>query len=211
MDFTNPSYLVLIVSLVVGLGGILVRVAMLLGHSAPKDPSPPRVSPFKSIVYAYTIGMLPWKKESARLHKLVYLRGVLLHLGVFTSIVLLWLSLFVDAKSLYGSVAFSPLLGLGFLAGLAAVIVRIADKNLRALNRPDDFISLILVTLIILSAFGYVLSITSREVFWGAASAVLLYLPWSKIPHVAYFFFAKNVFGIYFGRRGVMPAPKKSI
>ena len=111
---------------------------------------------------------------------------------------------------LIGVIAFSPFLGLGFLAGLAAVIVRIIDRNLRALNRTDDFVSLVLVTFMLLAAFGFVLDVTSREVFWGVVSAVLLYLPFSKIPHVAYFFFAKNVYAVYFGRRGVMPAPKKS-
>jgi len=209
MDFSNPSYLVLIISLVIGLGGLLVRVALLSSHPSVKDPSPPRIPLIKALVYSYTLGMLPWKKESARLHKLVYLRGVLLHLGIFASIVLLWVSLFVDIKSLSGTIAFSPFLGLGFLAGLAAVIARIVDRNLRSLNRPDDFVSLVLVTLMVLSAFGYVLDITSREVFWGVVSAMLLYLPFSKIPHVAYFFFAKNVYAVYFGRRGVMPAPKR--
>lgn len=210
MDFSNPSYLVLIITLVIGLGGLLVRIAMLLAHPVVKDPSPPRIPLIKGLIYAYTVGMLPWKKESARLHKFVYLRGVLLHLGIFASIILLWLSLFVDIKSLSCLIAFSPFLGLGFLAGLSAAVARIIDRNLRALNRTDDFVSLVLVTLMMLSAFGYILNITTREVFWGVVSAMLLYLPFSKIPHVAYFFFAKNVYAVYFGRRGVAPAPKKT-
>jgi hypothetical protein len=209
MDFTNPSYLVLIISLVFGLSGLLVRVVFLSIHRGVKDPSLPKIPLIKGFIYSYTIGMLPWKKESARLHKLVYIRGVLLHLGIFSSIILLWLSLFVDIKSLNGGVAFSPFLGLGFLAGLTAVAARVIDKNLRALNRPDDFVSLVLVTLMMLSAFGFILDIIGREVFWGVVSAMLLYLPWSKIPHVVYFFFAKNLYTIYYERRGVMPAPKK--
>jgi hypothetical protein len=209
MDFTNPSYLVLIISLVFGLSGLLVRVVFLSTHRGVKDPSLPKIPLIKGFIYSYTIGMLPWKKESARLHKLVYIRGVLLHLGIFSSIVLLWLSLFADIKSLSGGLAFSPFLGLGFLAGLTAVVARIIDKNLRALNRPDDFVSLVLVTLMMLSAFGFILDIIGREVFWGVVSTMLLYLPWSKIPHVVYFFFAKNLYTIYYGRRGVMPAPKK--
>ena len=210
MDFSNPSYLVLIIALVFGLGGLVVRIAMLMAHRGVKDPSPPRISLFRAIIYSYTFGMLPWKKESARIHKLVYIRGVLLHLGIFAGIILLWISLFVDVKSLSGNIAFSPFLGLGFLAGLAAIIARNVDRNLRALNRTDDFISLVLVALMLLAAFGFVVDITSRDVFWGVVSAILVYLPFSKIPHVAYFFFAKNVYAVYFGRRGVMPAPKKS-
>jgi len=153
--------------------------------------------------------MLPWKKESARLHRLVYVRGVLLHLGIFTFVVLLFVSLFADIRHIGGAVAFSPTLGLGFLAGLFALAARFVDRNLHAISRLDDYISLVLVMLVLLAGFAFVLGVVSRPVFWGVVSAMCLYLPWSKVPHVAYFFFSRTVFGTMFGRRGVLPVPKK--
>ena len=154
--------------------------------------------------------MLPWKKESARLHWLVYIRGVLFHIGIFTFIILLFVSLFFNLRYLSGSLAFSPTLGLGFIAGVAALIARFVDRNLRALSRLDDYFSLVLVNLVLLSGLAFVLNGASRTVFWGFVSVLCLYLPWSKVPHVAYFFFSRTVFGVMFGRRGVLPAVKTS-
>jgi hypothetical protein len=138
----------------------------------------------------------------------VYLRGVLFHIGVFTGIILLFWSLFVDLKIATGSFAFSPTLGLGSLAGIIALTARFREPNLHAISRIDDYVSLALVTLVQLIGFAYVLDFASRTLFWGTFSILLLYLPWSKIPHVIYFFFSRTVFGIMVGRRGILPEPK---
>ena len=211
MSAVNISLIILLFSLLFAVVGLAIRVARLLAHPAIKDPSPPKASARKGIFYAFTLGMLPWKKESARLHPLVYLRGVLFHIGIFTFVVLLFVSLFVNLSHLSGRLAFSPFLGLGLIAGVTALVARFTDRNLRALSRPDDYISLVLVTLVLLSGLTVVLNITSRAVFWGFVSVLCLYLPWSKIPHVAYFFFSRTVFGVMFGRRGVLPAAKSEL
>jgi nitrate reductase gamma subunit len=210
MSALNISLIILLFSLLFAVIGLAARVARLLAHPVGKDPSPPKASARRGIFYAFTIGMLPWKKESARLHPLVYIRGVLFHIGILTFAVLLFVSLFVNLSHLSGRLAFSPFLGLGFIAGAAALVARFTDRNLRALSRPDDYISLVLVTLVLVSGLAFVLNITSRTVFWGFVSVLCLYLPWSKIPHVAYFFFSRTVFGVMFGRRGVLPVGKTS-
>jgi len=96
MSAVNISLIILFFSLLFAVVGLAIRVARLLAHPAIKDPSPPKASARKGIFYAFTLGMLPWKKESARLHPLVYLRGVLFHIGIFTFVVLLFVSLFVN-------------------------------------------------------------------------------------------------------------------
>ena len=208
MSTFGLSLIILLFALLFAVTGLTIRVIQLLAHPAAPDPSPPKASARKGIIYAFTLGMLPWKKESASLHPLVYIRGVLLHAGIFTFIILLFVSLWVNITNLSGRVAFSPILALGFIAGVIALIARFTDRNLRALSRPDDYISLVLVSLVLLSGLGFVLDITSRTVFWGFVSVLCLYLPWSKVPHVAYFFFSRTVFGVMFGRRGVLPAAK---
>jgi nitrate reductase gamma subunit len=105
-------------------------------------------------------------------------------------------------------VAFIPTLGRGLIAGVAALIARFTDRNLRALSKPDDYISLVLINLVLLSGLAFVLNLANRTVYWGFVSVLCLYLPWSKVPHVAYFFFSRTVFGVMFGRRGVLPAVK---
>jgi hypothetical protein len=208
MSGLDLSSIILLFSILVALVGLFIRTSQLLAHPNVKDPSPPRASALKGVIYALTLGMLPWKKESARLHKLTYLRGVLFHLGIFSSLVLLLLSFFVDVKSLPGSIVFSPFLVLGTLAGLVAFIARFLDRNLRVISRPDDYISLVLVTVMMFTASTFILGFESRTVFWGGFSLLCFYMPWSKIPHVIYFFFAKNIFGTSFGRRGVLPIPR---
>jgi nitrate reductase gamma subunit len=210
MSAPSISLIILLFSLLFAVIGLAVRIVQLLAHPVVKDPSRPKASAMKGFFYAFTIGMLPWKKESARLHPLVYIRGVLFHIGILTFIILLFVSLFIDIRHLSGSMAFSPFLGLGFIAGAAALVARFTDRNLRALSRPDDYISPVLVTLVLLSGLAFVLNIASRTVFWGFVSVLCLYLPWSKIPHVAYFFFSRTVFGVLFGRRGVLPVGKTS-
>ena len=210
MGAVSLSLIILLFSLLFAVIGLAIRVAQLLAHPAITDPSPPKASARKGVFYAFTVGMLPWKKESARLHWLVWIRGVLFHIGIFTFIILLFVSLFFDLKHLSGSVAFSPTLGLGFIAGVAALIDRFVDRNLRALSRLDDYISLVLVNLVLLSGLAFVLNVASRTVFWGFVSVQCLYLPWSKVPHVAYFFFSRAAFGVMFGRRGVLPPVKTS-
>ena len=210
MNEARLSLIILLFSLLFAVIGLAVRIVQLLAHPVVKDPSRPKASAMKGFFYAFTIGMLPWKKESARLHPLVYIRGVLFHIGILTFIILLFVSLFIDIRHLSGSMAFSPFLGLGFIAGAAALVARFTDRNLRALSRPDDYISPVLVTLVLLSGLAFVLNIASRTVFWGFVSVLCLYLPWSKIPHVAYFFFSRTVFGVMFGRRGVLPVGKTS-
>jgi nitrate reductase gamma subunit len=210
MGAVSLSLIILLFSLIFAVIGLAIRVARLVAHPAIIDPSPPKASARKGVFYAFTVGMLPWKKESARLHWLVYIRGVLFHIGIFTFIILLFVSLFVDLRHLSGSVAFIPTLGLGLIAGIAALIARFTDRNLRALSKPDDYISLVLINLVLLSGLAFVLNITSRTVYWGFVSVLCLYLPWSKVPHVAYFFFSRTVFGVMFGRRGVLPAVKTS-
>ena len=210
MGAVSLSLIILLFSLIFAVIGLAIRVARLVAHPAIIDPSPPKASARKGVFYAFTVGMLPWKKESARLHWLVYVRGVLFHIGIFTFIVLLFVSLFLNVTNLSGSVAFSPFLGFGLISGIAALIARFTDRNLRALSKPDDYISLVLINLVLLSGLAFVLNITSRTVYWGFVSVLCLYLPWSKVPHVAYFFFSRTVFGVMFGRRGVLPAVKTS-
>ena len=210
MGAVNLSLIILLFSLFFAVIGLAIRVAQLVAHPAIIDPSPPKASARKGVFYAFTVGMLPWKKESARLHWLVYVRGVLFHIGIFTFIVLLFVSLFLDLTNLSGSVAFIPTLGLGLIAGVAALIARFTDRNLRALSKPDDYISLVLINLVLLSGLAFVLNLANRTIFWGFVSVLCLYIPWSKVPHVAYFFFSRTVFGVMFGRRGVLPVGKTS-
>lgn len=201
----NIPLAVLVFSLIVAAAGLAVRTALLLRHVDVPDPSPPRASAQRGIVYAFTGGMLPWKKESATLHRLAYLRGIVFHIGIVSAILLLLLSIFVDQARLSGNVVLGTLLTFGFLAGAAGLTSRFVDRNLRAISRPGDYVSVLLVTLVFAAGIAFVFDIAGVSLLWITASVLCLYVPWSKVPHVVYFFFSRINFGTHFGRRGVVP------
>ena len=176
MGEVNLSLLVLLFSMVFAVIGLSIRIFQLLAYPDVKDFSPPKASTSKGVLYAFTVGMLPWKKESAKLHLLVYVRGIFLHLGIFTFTILLFMSIFVNFGHLSNSWAFYPTLGLGFLAGVAALIARFTDRNLRAISKLDDYISLALVIMVLLTGLIFVINVTSRTVFWGVVS-VFMFIP----------------------------------
>ena len=206
MGATDLSLVILLSSLLVAVVGVGVRVGRLLAYPRVPDPSPAKASARDGVVYAFTIGMLPWNKESARLRRLAYVRGVLFHVGIFTNIIVLGASLFVDVGFATG-VASGVALSTGSVAGVIAIATRIRDRNLRAISRLDDYISPALVTLFLVAGLAFVLGVASRTVFWAVASIMCLYLPWSKVPHSIYFFFSRAAFGVLFGRRGILPSP----
>jgi hypothetical protein len=62
--------------LAVGTYGIYRAYLKTIKRPLPADRSPVKGSPTHGITYAFTAGMMPWSKESTRIHMLAYLRGL---------------------------------------------------------------------------------------------------------------------------------------
>ena len=56
----------------IGLLGLALRMQAILQRPFKKDLSRPRGSSGKGILYAFTLGMAPWEKESTRKHWIAY-------------------------------------------------------------------------------------------------------------------------------------------
>jgi hypothetical protein len=198
---------ILIASLTVALVGVGVWIFQLLSRNSICDPSPGKGSDKLGVLYAFTLGMLPWKKESARLHWLVYLRGISFHLGIFAGILVLILSI-IDITSPYLlSLALSILMWLGVFSGLASIVSRAADPRLRGISNADDYISPALITLFMLTGALHVADFLGTLYFYMATSVLCLYLPWSKVRHCVYFFFSRGKIGSMMGHRGILITP----
>jgi hypothetical protein len=208
MDGTDISLAILLFSLLVAIVGAAIWVVESLILPRAPDPSHPRGSVREGIYYAFTGGMLPWKKESVRLHWFSYIRGVLFHLGIFTGIIVLVTSLFINISDFASAAVFGPTLSLGVVAGIFGIAARLTDRNLRALSTLDDHISVSLVTLFLIAALSFSLNVASQTVFYGVASVLCLYAPWSKMRHFVYFFFSRMTFGTFAGHRGILPRSK---
>jgi len=199
--------IILLISLTVALLGVVVWICQLLSSPGACDPSPGKGSAKLGVLYAFTLGMLPWKKESARLHWMVYLRGIAFHAGIFAGILVLILSIFNVTGHPVLSFVLDVLLWLGAIAGVAAIISRAADPMLRGISHADDYISPALITLFMITGALQNMGLPGTVYFFAATSVLCLYLPWSKVRHCVYFFFSRGKIGAMMGRRGLLIVP----
>lgn len=197
--------LLALAGLVAGLFGIYLRYAETKRRALPIDKSPVKGNISHGIAYAFTTGMMPWAKESTRIHLIAYLRGIGFHIGIFTAIGTVILSpLWGFLPPLLSSTLFWVLIP-GALLGAAGGLMRLAEHNLRGLSLPDDHFAVWLTTLFI-AVTGLGLVFEAFVVPMYIVSAVTFaYIPLGKIRHCLYFFFSRTFFGKFFGRRAVFP------
>jgi len=201
----------LIVSISVTAAGAIILVVMsaFIVVSLQKKPyqaekAPVKGSPGKGVIYSFTFGMAPWAKESARLHWVAYIRGVIFHLGIFASALFLitspWLEDFPSPLRVFLTIFFS----LGAVFSIAGVGMRLANHSLRLLSTPDDYFSLVLVTILLASGAVAAAQTAYLPFFLLMAGLTMAYMPFGKLRHFLYFFYERIFFGLVNGRRGVI-------
>jgi nitrate reductase gamma subunit len=171
------------------------------------DRAEPRGSAARGTLYAFTLGMAPWAKESTRRHALSYVRGIGFHLAIFLDLGLLILSPWWPAWSglLRGILALAS--GLGAMLGVAGIVLRRTEANLRALSTFDDLLAVTLVTLFQASCALALAWPGLLPLAYVVATVMFVDVPLGKIRHCIYFFFSRRFFGTFIGRRGVMHLP----
>jgi hypothetical protein len=210
MDFTVITRILALAGLVICTAGILLRLKSIVTRPFRHDLSSPNGSAGRGILYAFTLGMAPWEKESTRLHWIAYIRGIIFHLGIFTSIAILLLSFWpANLTRLPEPVRWFAVLlaGAGGLLGFAGIPMRLMEANTRALSLPDDYFSVFMTALFEIAASLLLLVPSTLPVFYLVSGLLMAYIPASKIRHCVYFFYAKFFFGYGFGRRGVIGKP----
>jgi hypothetical protein len=200
--------LLALAGLVTGLYGIYLRYAETKRRAHPTDQSPIKGDLSHGIAYAFTQGMMPWAKESTRIHMLAYLRGIGFHVGIFAAIGTVVISpLWGRLPSLLSLTLFWVLM-LGAILGAAGGVMRIVEHNLRGLSLPDDHFAVWLTTFFI-AVTGFALLKEAFVIPMYIVSAItFVYVPLGKIRHCLYFFFSRSFFGKFFGRRAVFPHPE---
>jgi hypothetical protein len=208
MDIIFITRIVAVLGGLIGLGGILIRLRDIMNRPFKKDYSRERGSVARGVLFAFTLGMAPWEKESTRLHWIAYLRGIFFHVGTFTAIAVLlaspWLPLLPAWLAWIGAVITIA----GALFGFVGIFMRLAGPNERALSLPDDYASVLLTSLFATLAAMVLLWKNALPLFYVVAGVLMAYIPLSKIRHCVYFFYSKFFFGFNFGRRGVIGQPK---
>jgi hypothetical protein len=200
--------LLALAGLIAGLFGIYLRYAETKRRALPADRSPIKGSIPHGITYAFTTGMMPWAKESTRIHMMAYLRGIGFHIGIFTAIGAVIISPFWGYLPLLLSRTLFWILVLGAILGAAGGIMRIVERNLKGLSLPDDHFAVWLTTLFMMVTGLAVVNTVFTIPMYIISAITFVYVPLGKIRHCLYFFFSRIFFGKFFGRRGVLPHPE---
>jgi len=159
----------------------------------------------KGIFYAFGKGMMPWDKESAKRHILSYLAGIFYHGGIFAGffyLISLVISLELKMPVIF---LFRILIGFGFIWGIGIFIKRIIHIPLRKISCPDDFAANLMVDMFLALAFLSTLYPVLKLYFYLLSIILFLYIPLGKIRHCVFFFYVRILFGLFYGRRGVLP------
>jgi nitrate reductase gamma subunit len=193
-----------------------LRVTWLLHYKAGRDRQAPtgewRTTETKGILYSWMNIAMPWGMESTRTQAFLYAQFVIFHLGVVASIGLSFLIPYapqlLESRAL--TTAFQLVIAAAFIVSLMRIYRRISNKVMRAISSPDDYFSLVLLTVWFLSAL---LAVPNRPqqgeaillTFFILTAFFLLYVPFSKISHYLYYPFTRYYFGKTMGHRGVFP------
>lgn len=195
----------------------LTRIAWLLRFKAGKERQAstgfPRTTVSRGVLYSWANIAMPWAMESTRKRPLYYFQFVLFHLGVVAAISLSFLIPYAPAHWLEAQavqILFRVLIGGAFVVGMIRIYNRVSDKHMRAISTPDDYFSLILLTVWFFFAFLAAPNDLSRGegiliTFFCLTAFFLVYVPFSKISHYIYYPFARYYLGKTMGRRGVFP------
>jgi hypothetical protein len=199
------TQLLALAGLVAGLFGIYLRYAETKRRTLPSDKSPIKGNLSHGITYAFTTGMLPWAKESTRIHMIAYLRGIGFHIGIFAAIGTVIISPWLGFFPAWIHTLLTIVLGMGAFLGAAGGVMRIVERNLRGLSLPDDHFAVWLTTLFITVAGLGLVNEAFLIPMYIIAAVTFVYVPLGKIRHCLYFFFSRIFFGKFFGRRAVYP------
>lgn len=173
-------------------------------------------NPKKGSRYSLKNILKPAEMESTRTHTSMYAQFVILHIGLFTSIALSFIIPYAPEllKSQILVMAIQALVGAAFVVGIMRFIRRVSNVYIRAISSPDDYFSLILLTVWLAFAFMAAPNdISGGEgamlTYFLLTAFFLLYVPFSKISHYIYYPFTRFYLGKHFGRRGVYPIRRK--
>lgn len=182
---------------------VALRTAVVLRRGYKLELGAPKGSPRRGILYSLTFSMLPWKKDSTRRHPWSYAAGMGMHLGVFATVVYALGQRFASWPAAVETV-FGVVAGIGFACALGLFLKRGSTPYMHAISNPDDFLSNLLVELYLLGGCLTVF-LPPAVGFWRLTAILLLvYVPLGKIYHMILFFVSRTLFGLQFGRRGVL-------
>lgn len=194
----------------------ITRLSWLLRFKAGRDRQPstglPGTTPRKAIIYSWANVAMPWAMESTRTKRMIYIQFVLFHLGAAAAIALSFVIPYAPRLLEIPGVATAGqiIIGASCLIGVLRIIRRAGNKYMRAISSPDDYFSLILLTVwFFFAALAVPNNIQNGEgvmlTYFMLTAFFLIYVPFSKISHYLYYPFTRYYLGKTLGHRGSFP------
>jgi nitrate reductase gamma subunit len=169
-------------------------------------------TPRKGILYSWAAIAMPWGMESLRTKFFLYVQFVIFHLGVALAIALSFVIPYGPGLLTHSPVvlAIQIVTGAACLVGLMRMVRRVGSPYMRAISSPDDYFSLVLLTVWLFTAVLAVPNnIANGEghllAYFILTAFFLIYVPFSKISHYLYYPFTRYYLGKTMGHRGVFP------
>jgi nitrate reductase gamma subunit len=169
----------------------------------------------KGVLYSWANVAMPWAMESTRSKWFLYAQFVVFHLGVTAAIALSFIIPEFPGLLTPGVVLLMQVvIGAAFVVGILRIIRRVGSPYMRAISSPDDYFSLVLLTVWFLSAVVAAPNDTSQGewhllAFFLLTAFFLIYVPFSKISHYLYYPFTRYYLGKTMGYRGVYPMQRQ--
>ena len=198
-----------------------LRIIWFLRFTAGKErqgrTGSQRTTPAIGFIYSWANIAMPWAMESTRTKWFLYVQFVIFHIGVVAAISLSFIIPY-GAAILENAVVvlfLQLIIGAACLVGILRFIRRVSDPYMRAISSPDDFFSLILLT--VWFFFGVLAAPNNLAhgewhliTFFLLTAFFLIYVPFSKISHYLYYPFTRYYFGKTMAYRGVYPIKRQS-
>lgn len=188
-----------------------LRIAWIMSFRGRREFTMPAGSGTRGALRSLGNIAMPWAMESARRHMPFYVQFVVFHLGVTAAITLSFVIPYGPHLLESGPVVavFRLFTGAAFLVGIMRLIRRLREPRVRIISTPDDYFSLMLLTVYFAAAFlaapnDYRASEAKLIAFFGLTAFFLVYVPFSKIGHYLYYPFARFFLGRALGHRGAM-------
>ncbi len=182
---------------------LVLRTVVVLRRGYRLELGTAKGDPRRGILYSLTFSMLPWKKDSTRRHPWTYAAGMGMHLGVFLTVLFALGRRFTSWPE-WSLPLFAIVAGIGLLSTLGLCVKRGTRGYMRAISSADDFLANMLIQLYLLGGLLAAL-LPGADAFWRLSAILLLiYVPLGKIYHMLLFFVSRALFGLQFGRRGVL-------
>jgi len=164
-----------------------------------------RVNGYRGVRYAFTLGMMPWEKESAALHLPTFLGGIIYHAAIFLSFIYLFWIIILPAFKRSLLPYFRAAVAMGIASGVILLAKRVLKPHLRRLSCSDDFFANLMVDLFLMATLLHTYFPRLEPLLLSISIMLFVYIPVGKIRHCFFFFYTRIVFGVFFGRRGVYP------